>query len=53
MKSAAGAPVALSNDDMTASYPTMALGPDRNAFVVWSAAGEKSSSAVLLRGLRQ
>ena len=48
-----GVPVALSNDGMTASYPTLALGPDRSAFVVWTAAGEKSSSPVLVRGRLQ
>ncbi len=45
-----GAPVVLSNDGMTASYPTMALGPDRSVFVVWSAVSEKGSSVELVRG---
>lgn len=45
-----GEPVALSNDGRTASYPAIALGPDGNVFVVWTASGEKENSAVMERG---
>ncbi|HMI50373.1 MAG TPA: sialidase family protein [Candidatus Saccharimonadales bacterium] len=43
-------PQALGNDGLTVSYPASAIGPDGNAFVVWSGASERSNAVVLLRG---
>lgn len=43
-------PLALSNDGMTVSYPAAAVGAERNAFVVWTAAGDKGNSVVMARG---
>jgi len=45
-----GKPQALANDGMTASYPGSAIGPDGNAFVVWSGTRERNNAVVLLRG---
>jgi hypothetical protein len=41
---------ALGNADKTASYPTLAIGSDRNIFAVWTAAGDTNSSVVMARG---